>query len=179
MKAAILKIVESRDDIHTIKKVKRAIQSSDEFNSMSDDDFSTKFDKALKLLINKGKLEYEGKNIVCVSKKLSKRKHEDVDDGATQPEISHVDTAIIPKLKKRKAEIEVSNENATDILFDEVDSVDNVTSSNSKFKSMKGMYPELWRTGEQLWRDNAFNPDYLLQNPDGITRIFCGNTNFD
>ncbi|RYY88668.1 RNA-binding protein [archaeon] len=38
-------------------------------------------------------------------------------------------------------------------------------------------YPELWKNGEQFWRDESFDPEYLQRNPDRITRIFCGNLN--
>eukprot|EP01031_Cornospumella_fuschlensis_P039208 gene39208-47708_t len=38
-------------------------------------------------------------------------------------------------------------------------------------------YPELWKNGEQFWRDESFDPEYLQRNPDRITRLFCGNLN--
>jgi RNA recognition motif-containing protein len=33
--------------------------------------------------------------------------------------------------------------------------------------------------GEQAWRDNSLDPEYLTKNPDGITRLFCGNLKLD
>lgn len=36
---------------------------------------------------------------------------------------------------------------------------------------------ELWRTGEVAWREGLLDADYLASNPDGITRLFCGNLN--
>ena len=47
----------------------------------------------------------------------------------------------------------------------------------NKNKNNNGKYSELWKTGEQLWREDNFDFEYLRQNPDGITRIFCGNLN--
>ena len=41
----------------------------------------------------------------------------------------------------------------------------------------KGKYCELWRTGEQMWRDDSFDEEYLRTNPNNITRLFCGNLN--
>ena len=34
---------------------------------------------------------------------------------------------------------------------------------------------ELWKYGEQLWADGALDSSYMTDNPDGITRLFCGN----
>jgi hypothetical protein len=34
---------------------------------------------------------------------------------------------------------------------------------------------ELWKYGEQTWADGTLDQDYLAENPDGITRLFCGN----
>jgi len=39
------------------------------------------------------------------------------------------------------------------------------------------MYPDLWTTAEQLWRDQNIDQGYLENNPDGITRLFVGNPN--
>jgi hypothetical protein len=34
---------------------------------------------------------------------------------------------------------------------------------------------DLWKTGEQLWREDGFDGEYLRTNPENITRLFCGN----
>ena len=36
---------------------------------------------------------------------------------------------------------------------------------------------DLSKFGEQAWRDGTLDQDYLSSNPDGITRLFCGNLN--
>lgn len=36
---------------------------------------------------------------------------------------------------------------------------------------------ELWKNGEEAWKNNSLDPTYLATNPDKITRIFCGNLN--
>ena len=36
-------------------------------------------------------------------------------------------------------------------------------------------YSELWKNGEKHWREGSFDQQYLLTNPDKITRLFCGN----
>lgn len=51
-------------------------------------------------------------------------------------------------------------------------------------KRMKVMLPivnqevakkEMWKYGEQVWADGTLDQEYLINNPDGITRLFCGN----
>lgn len=42
-----------------------------------------------------------------------------------------------------------------------------------------GNIKDLWKNGEQAWRENSLDADYLLRNPDGITRLFCGNLKLD
>lgn len=49
--------------------------------------------------------------------------------------------------------------------------------SNSQTSASTEKYFELWKNGEQIWRDNGFDHDYLTNNPDGYTRLFCGNLN--
>jgi hypothetical protein len=34
---------------------------------------------------------------------------------------------------------------------------------------------EMWKYGEQVWADGTLDQEYLVNNPDGITRLFCGN----
>jgi len=34
---------------------------------------------------------------------------------------------------------------------------------------------ELWKYGEQLWAEGTLDNRYMTENPDGITRLFCGN----
>lgn len=36
---------------------------------------------------------------------------------------------------------------------------------------------ELWKNGEQYWRDGTLSQEYLRTNPDKVTRLFCGNLN--
>ncbi|CAM9824276.1 unnamed protein product [Ectocarpus fasciculatus] len=36
---------------------------------------------------------------------------------------------------------------------------------------------ELWKDGEKAWKDGTLNYEYLCNNPDNITRVFCGNLN--
>lgn len=42
-----------------------------------------------------------------------------------------------------------------------------------------GSVKELWKNGEQAWRDQSLDAEYLRTNPDGITRLFCGNLKLD
>jgi hypothetical protein len=42
-----------------------------------------------------------------------------------------------------------------------------------------GRIKDLWKNGEAAWRDGTLDSDYLVRNPDGITRLFCGNLKLD
>lgn len=42
-----------------------------------------------------------------------------------------------------------------------------------------GKIKDLWKNGEQAWRDGTLEAEYLQRNPDGITRLFCGNLKLD
>jgi len=42
-----------------------------------------------------------------------------------------------------------------------------------------GRVKDLWKNGEAAWRDGTLDSDYLVRNPDGITRLFCGNLKLD
>lgn len=50
--------------------------------------------------------------------------------------------------------------------------------SNKKNKATKDQY-DLAKNGEQAWRDNSLPAEYLENNPDQITRLFCGNLKLD
>ena len=105
------------------------------------------FDTTIEKLINKGKIGYDNEDKYLQLLKKRKSENEEIDDDSKQ-------LASIEKKTK----------------FEN----DEITKGS---KSLKGLYPELWNTGEKLWRENAFDQNYLLANPDGITRIFCGNLN--
>lgn len=42
-----------------------------------------------------------------------------------------------------------------------------------------GRIKDLWKNGEAAWRDGTLDSDYLVRNPDNITRLFCGNLKLD
>ncbi len=47
----------------------------------------------------------------------------------------------------------------------------------AKQSEKKYQYVDLWKNGEKHWKEGSFDPEYLQNNPDGITRLFCGNLN--
>lgn len=49
------------------------------------------------------------------------------------------------------------------------------SSSSSKNKATKVDQYDLAKNGEQAWRENSLPAEYLENNPDQITRLFCGN----
>lgn len=63
-----------------------------------------------------------------------------------------------------------------------VDSLNDTETSNEKKKIVivaGSESNELWKNGEQAWKDGAFDLGYLRNNPDRITRLFCGNLKID
>ena len=105
------------------------------------------FDATIEKLMNKGKVGFDCEDKYL--KLLKKRKSDNEEIPGESKQLASIE-------KKMKVE-------------------NNETTKASK--SLKGLYPELWSTGEKLWKENAFDQNYLLQYPDGITRIFCGNLN--
>lgn len=51
------------------------------------------------------------------------------------------------------------------------------TTGNNSSSSTDHIRKELWKYGEQAWKENLLDQDYLTKNPDRITRLFCGNLN--
>ena len=165
MKKVILDIVKAKGEKGiSLKKLYKKLKESDE--NYDDNDINKIMDK----LISKNKLVND-EGIIKVPSDDQPLVNDPVE--VTEEEVE----SVKPLSKKRKQSPTVDDE-ATDTVTDKstVTKTTNANKTNDKSK-LKDMYPELWRTGEQLWRDNGFNQDYLLQNPDNITRIFCGNLN--
>ena len=57
----------------------------------------------------------------------------------------------------------------------EMEASSSSSSSSSKNKATKVDQYDLARNGEQAWRENTLPAEYLENNPDQITRLFCGN----
>lgn len=164
MKAKILDTLRERGDSGlTLKKLQNAVLRNDvedEDEETVSEEMLTEFSAAIEKLLNKGKIFYEGKKLKLV-----------VDDEDTEEAVIEAKSSSKKKQKRSNQARDDEEENEQE----EEETEYNEVVSGKKTKTLKGMYPELWRTGEQLWRDNGFDNDYLLQNPDGITRIFCGN----
>ena len=162
MKKVILDIVKEKGKKGiSSKKLHKKLKESDE--SYDDNDV----DKTINKLISKNKLVDDDGFIKIPSDDQSLLVNEPVEVAEAEVE------SVKPMSKKRKQPPTVDDVDATDSVV----KAPSTTKSNDNKSKLKDMYPELWRTGEQLWRDNGFNQDYLLQNPDNITRIFCGNLN--
>ena len=158
MKSQILDALREKGDSGlTLKKLQSAIVGDDDEEN---EEKLAEFTSMIEKLVKKRKIYYEGKKLKLLV--------ETEDEVAAETEV----VATLNSNNKKKRSNDEEEEEEDEDENREV-TVDN--SHNKKSRTLKGMYPELWRTGEQLWRDNGFDNDYLLQNPDGITRIFCGN----
>ena len=82
----------------------------------------------------------------------------------------------ISKLKSKSDDSKKRKKNDSDD-GDEEEKI-NKQSKIMSDESNKVKFPkDLWKNGEQAWRDNSIDSEYLRTNPEGITRIFCGNLN--
>jgi nucleolin len=154
MKSQILDALREKGDSGlTLKKLQCAIVGDDDEEN---EEKLTEFTSIIEKLVKKRKIYYEGKKLKLL----------------VDPEDEIEAETPVDKKKKKKSSSHDENDDEEE---DTVANLDDSNNNNKKSRTLKGMYPELWRTGEQLWRDNGFDNDYLLQNPDGITRIFCGN----
>jgi hypothetical protein len=140
-------------------KIIKALKANDESiglkklrKSLTDDKKSFKI--AWKALVNEGKvMENNG-----VALRISKRKH------SVTNEINKGDNVDNNNLNEDKDGFESKK-----IKMKEVE--DEINEEEDKGKLQ---FPDLWRTGEQAWRDSTLPQEYLDYNPDNITRLFVG-----
>ena len=157
LKAAILQTLTSAEGALSKKKLQKASLA------LVSDSTEAGFVKALDVLTEKGKVQESDKGYVRTQKPAKaagkKRKADnddnDADDGNTAPPADEGNDD--PPLKKK------SGKDAA------------ATGGYSAASSAANM--DLSRNGEQAWRDGLLSQEYLATNPDGITRLFCGNLN--
>lgn len=99
-------------------------------------------------------------DLAVESSKKSKKKDHDEDEGG--------DSRQADKKSKKKESKKHAYESAGEDV--ELEEEPGKGSGNVK---------ELWKNGEQAWRDQSLDAEYLRNNPDGITRLFCGNLKLD
>ena len=191
MKASILNILKKSGSGHDRKDLRRHViqdvsgdgsATLDDGNASANDksakiskEYKMLFDSALEKLIEKGKVTDNGAQIVLAknnAKNINNNKKErDNDDDAYKK-----DDNIEEKLHAKKRNKRPRNEENEDSGDGPKAAVATSSSSLASNKlSNRDKYNELWRTGEQMWRDGTFDDDYLARNPDNITRLFVGN----
>ena len=147
MKKEILKALEDAKDNKIKKKALITILSE------ADADFDNdEFEKCLISLVKKSKVTADDKYITLTVETT----------GSEKRKRHEVDTEI--KMQSEDEEREVPP---------------TITAKPDKVKEKGGKKDtfELWKNGEQAWRENSLEFDYLADNPDKITRLFCGNLN--
>lgn len=142
MKSEILEALKD-PSIVKIKHVKKQV-----FKVLGKEDVED-FDKAIKSLTKKNKIEVVGDKVRLLSSEEASSKP--INDSSEKPKRKRNDEAPTgePDKSNRKAKKE-------------------------KTVGHTDTY-ELWKNGEAAWRNNTLEPTYLAQNPDKITRLFCGN----
>lgn len=192
MKAAILHLVAQGREVSLKKLRKQAIE--DIGGDAHSSDLKELFDTALEALTEKGKVLLNNKTVYLVEadekeggegkddksekkkkkeKKEKKEKDEEEEGGKSE------------KSEKKRKHVDF-DDNDNDKASQDASNADTTTNNgnkNNKKQKDNGKeekdpkYKELWRTGEQMWRDGTFDDWYLTSNPDNITRLFCGNLN--
>jgi len=157
MKKSILNHLDSSDDGIKSSKLRKLVIDTISPDASNTKEMKLLYTSALEELQEKGKvIDDDG-----VIKLIKKRKHDDNDNDKNGKN---------DKKKKVKQEDITINTNSNNENYDDDD---DEMKSNSRGIAAK----DLWRTGEQAWRDGTLDADYLQNNPDKITRIFCGNLN--
>ena len=199
MKSSILSILKKSDSgydrkklrIHVIHDVSGAGSSNGSSpNDYEDDKVNDKsakiskeykmlFDSALDKLIEKGKVVDEGDHI-SLSRNNTKissinKKERDNDSNYSN---NNATSAKDENVEEHRCEKKNSKRSRNEEGVKAEDETTTVVTSSSIAASKafsKDKYKELWRTGEQMWRDGTVDDDYLARNPDNITRLFVGN----
>jgi hypothetical protein len=160
MKAVIKSVLEEAPEgLNRKKLLKLCVSKLIKEESIDEDEAKAQYGDAFESLLKKSKILEDDSGVVKLpgstgetTEKVAAKRARSNSDAAesTQPASA---AASSSKTSKKKAK--------------STSSADDVDKSN---------WPrELWRTGEQLWRENGFDSEYLRSNPENITRLFCGN----
>lgn len=151
MKTAIKQVLEEVSEGLSKKKLLKSVLKRKVGEDSSDENaLKAEFEEAVTSLLEKGKISQDAEGIITVAGDSKKETREN---------------------KKRSSESAPAAEKS-----------DHSGNAKKKSKSTPAAAPtnpnwpkDLWKTGEQLWRENGFDSEYLRTNPEGITRLFCGN----
>ena len=83
-------------------------------------------------------------------------------------EVGEEDEVSLSKKGKRKLE-KFSEEEKEE----KVPQKKSKSSSSSNGSSAEALTKELWKTGEQVWREGLLDSSYLSNNPDKVLCIYC------
>lgn len=162
MKQTILQILQGKGELKQKKlwkKVCKKLDSGDE----NDETSIKQFENVLKeLLEEKDILEIDGQYTINKAKK-----------------------AIPQTNTKRKAGLDTykDTEDGNNDADEQDETEEGEQQANKRVKlanqteKKKYQYVDLWKNGERYWKEGLFDTEYLQTNPDGITRLFCGNLN--
>jgi len=159
MKKSILNHLDNNNNDEGVKssKLRKLVIAEISPDSSNDKEMKLLFTSALEELEKKGKVIDDNGIIKLIDKK---RKQNDNDENKNK--------------KEKRIKYESSNENNNNNNDDDNNDDDE---KDTKSATRGIAAKDLWRTGEQAWRDGTLDADYLQNNPDNITRIFCGNLN--
>jgi hypothetical protein len=177
MDSIVLKLLEENTVGLNLKKLKKkAVEVAGEHEDFSGKDKKeTKdaFETSLTSLLEKKKIaEEEGVYTKCAKKQSkSKRKVSDLADDEPSSTDGKVESVRKEKPEKEGLPPNYDNNDEDEPMKMKRGRLDVSSLTNLSCKI------DLSREGERAWRENLLDDEYLRTNPDGITRIFCGNLN--
>lgn len=161
MKNIIIDIISKNSGIDIHKLYDLVLQELEISNDPHNDEtllHHNKIDDLLKKIIKKDKISYKnGKYYLHDSNNdLNKRKYEENSNS------------------QKKMKLEINESKLSELVHEEQDT-DEPIIFKSGIKSK--YYEDLWKNAEKYYKENTLPSDYINKNPDGITRLFCGNLN--
>ena len=158
MKKSILNHLDSNNDGIKSSKLRKLVIDTISPDASNAKEMKLLYISALEELQEKGKV-IDDDGIIKLTKK---RKHDNDNNDKNNKNDKKKKVKQVESLESLDETLNITNNDDDDEM-----------KSNTRGIAAK----DLWRTGEQAWRDGTLDADYLQNNPDKITRIFCGNLN--
>lgn len=137
MEAVILEVLTSKGSLKEKKLRKKVFEKIEALGKFPDD---KKFDKILNYLVEEKTVLQHNGELAMNKVKVEKRKREKDDQ-----------LDDVPKGKQNKTEN---------------DDEDHNEESHPSTSNKRWNYVDMWKNGEQYWKDNNLDPEYLRTNPD-------------
>ena len=170
IKTAVLDVLKEEEDTRSLKikklrkKVFKYLVEQGNSNDNSNDKWESKFESILQEMELGKKITIENEIVTKLSKKRSYDDNKDHsrDNGSNYRDHSE------------------DNQNDKAVKYETDDNAYNSHNYNKYMPTVKPIEDvkfdinELWKNGEQVYKQELLSYEYLTQNPDNITRLFVG-----